>query len=143
MLDNQIVIQAVFFVALLLTASVFDLKKRIIPDSINLAIVVTAMWNFTPVNLLGIFSALPFLISAIFMGGMGGGDIKFMAACGLVLGLNGGIQATIIGLLSMLLYAGIYNTIQKLRKSEGERSFPLAPFLSIGCIAAYLMEFGG
>ena len=141
--NNQVVLQAVFFVALLLIAAINDMKTRTIPNGLCLAIAVIAALNFTPVNLLGILSALPFLITAMAMGSMGGGDIKLMAACGLVLGLPSGILATIIGLSTMLIYAGIYNTVQKLGKREGCKTFPLAPFLGIGCIAAYFMKFGG
>ena len=141
--DHQVVLQAVFFVSLLLIAAINDIKTRTIPNFLCLAIAVISALNFTPVNLLGILSALPFLITAMIMGGMGGGDIKLMAACGLVLGLPSGILATIIGLSMMLIYAVIYNTVQKLGKREGCKTFPLAPFLGIGCIAAYLMKLGG
>ena len=141
--DHQVVLQAVFFVALLLIAAINDMKTRTIPNFLCLVIAVISLLDFRTVNLLGLLIALPFLITAMIIGGMGGGDIKLMAACGLVLGLPSGIMATIIGLSTMLIYAGIYNTVQKLGKREGCKTFPLAPFLGIGCIAAYLMKLGG
>lgn len=131
------------FVALLLAASVIDIRKRIIPDEICILIALTGLIFFEPVKLLGILAALPFLLAALFWGGMGGGDIKLMAASGIVLGITGGIMASIIGLTAMLLFYAVYSTIQRLCKRECQKAFPLAPFLSIGYIAIYFMNIGG
>lgn len=133
-------IQAVCFITLLVVASVFDIKKRIIPDSLNLAIAMAALLSFTPIHLLGIFTAVPFLIAAMYCGGMGGGDIKFMGACGLVLGLSGGIFATIIGLMVFLIYTITYNAVRKLRGEKAVNAFPLAPFLGVGCLLIYIIQ---
>jgi len=100
MLANRIVIQAVFFLALLLWAAVIDIRTRTIPDCLNLLIVLTVFLGFQPVNLLGILTALPFFCAAMTCGGMGGGDIKMMAACGLVLGLPFGLMAEMLGCFS-------------------------------------------
>lgn len=131
--------QAVFFVALLCAASVFDLRRRIIPDTINLAIAATSLLCFSPVNLWGITVAVPFLLAAVFCNGMGGGDIKLMAACGLVLGLPKGLLATVVGLTLLLLYAAAHRIVCKVRGREAVKAFPLAPFLSAGCLLAYFI----
>lgn len=131
--------QAVFFIALLCAASVFDLRRRIIPDTLNLAIAATALLCFSWGTLWGITVALPFLLAAVFCGGMGGGDIKLMAACGLVLGLPKGLLATVVGLLLLLLYAAAQRIICKVQGREAENAFPLAPFLSAGCVLAYFI----
>ena len=136
-------LQGVLFIALLLVASVFDIKKRIIPDKISIVIALTGLICFEPVRLLGCLSALPLLLAALICGGMGGGDIKLMAASGIVLGINGGMEAMIIGLTAMLLFYAAYVIIQRLRKGERQRAFPLAPFLSVGCITAFLINTGG
>lgn len=136
-------LQGVLFIALLLVASVFDIKKRIIPDKISIVIALTGLICFEPVRLLGCLSALPLLLAALICGGMGGGDIKLMAASGIVLGINGGMAAMIIGLTAMLLFYAAYVIIQRLRKGERQRAFPLAPFLSVGCITAFLINTGG
>jgi leader peptidase (prepilin peptidase)/N-methyltransferase len=73
---------------------------------------------------------------------MGGGDIKLMAAAGLVLGFQKGMAALIIGLTAMLLFYAVYTIIQKLCKRKCQKAFPLVPFLSIGCIIAYFMNGG-
>jgi leader peptidase (prepilin peptidase)/N-methyltransferase len=144
MQDNlPLLLQGGLFIALLLAATIFDIRKRIIPDAICLLIAMTGFILIEPVKLLGILAALPFLLAALFFGGMGGGDIKLMAASGIVLGITGGIAASVLALTAMLLFYAVYSTVQRLRKREYQKSFPLAPFLSIGCIAIYFMNIGG
>lgn len=90
-------------------------------------------------KLLGVFAALPFLLTALIWDGMGGGDIKLMAAAGLVLGLQKSIAAMITGLSAMLVFYAIYTLIQRLRGRASPKAYPLAPFLSFGCLAAYFL----
>lgn len=80
-------LQTILFAALLLAAAWIDYREHIIPDILNLGIAVSALLCFRPANLWGLLAAVPFLAAA--MGGrMGGGDVKMVAACGLVLGLG-------------------------------------------------------
>lgn len=137
--DNMAAIQAAFFIALLCAASVFDLRRRIIPDTVNLGIAAISLLCFSPVNLWGIAVAMPFLLAAVFCNGMGGGDIKLMAACGLVLGLPRGLFAAAVGLSLLLLYVPVYKVYCKVRGREAAKAFPLAPFLSAGCLLAYFI----
>lgn len=96
--DKLAAVQAVIFALLLCAASVTDLTKRIVPNWLCLGIAGVSIIGFTPVKLLGILIALPFLLAAVFFGGMGGGDIKLMAVCCLVLGLPKGLLAAMAGL---------------------------------------------
>jgi leader peptidase (prepilin peptidase)/N-methyltransferase len=137
--DKLAAAQAVFFIALLCAASAIDFAKRIIPNWISIAIATVSILDFTPVKVLGILVALPFLVAAIFCGGMGGGDIKLMAACGLVLGLPKGLLAATAGLSLLLLYVAVYRIICKVQGREAQNAFPLAPFLSAGCLLAYFI----
>lgn len=141
--DKLTAIQAAFFIVLLFAASVCDLRKREIPDGLNTAIAMTALLTFTPWHLLGVLTGLPFLIAAITCGGMGGGDIKLMAASGLVLGLPGGIAAIILGLTAMLPVCGTVTLVRRLHGHREKLPFPLGPFLAAGCLAAYFMKIGG
>ncbi|OPY55762.1 MAG: Type IV leader peptidase family protein [Pelotomaculum sp. PtaU1.Bin035] len=127
------------FIVLLLAASLFDIRKRIIPDPVCLAIALTGCILFEPVKLLGILTALPLLMASLLWGGMGGGDIKLMAAAGIVLGFKGGMAAMVMGLAALLLFYAGYRIAQKLRRGDCPGAFPLAPFLSIGCLAAYFI----
>lgn len=137
---NGIAIQAVFFIAFLCWVSVIDIKTRSLPDWFHVLIALTALLQFETWNLIGIFTALPLLCAAMICGGMGGGDVKLMAACGLVLGLPYGMLAEIIGLSVMLGYFVVYQAVQKRRGSTVQRAFPLAPFLSVGCITSYVIR---
>lgn len=114
-----------------------------IPDTVCLLVFLTGYICFEPEKLFGILTALPLLIAALIWGGMGGGDIKLMAAAGFVLGFQKGMSALMIGLATMLAFYTIYSVVQKLRGRECQKAFPLAPFLSTGCIAAYFMNMGG
>jgi len=131
------------FILLLTAASVIDIKKRIIPDKICLLIALAGIIPLEPLRLLGILAALPFLLAALFNGGMGGGDIKLMAASGIFLGIMGGIAASVISLTAMLLFYFIYSIIQRLSERECRKAFPFAPFLSVGCIVIYFISTGG
>ena len=96
--DLPLILQGDLFIALLLAASLWDLHNRIVPDSLSLGIALTGLLAFEPEKLFGILAAVPFLLAALVLGGMGGGDIKLIAASGLVLGFHKSIVAMIIGL---------------------------------------------
>lgn len=128
--------QAVLFVFLLLIASVCDLRKREIPDWVNGAIAVASLLCFQPVNLWGVIPSLFFLAGAM-KGGIGGGDVKLAAACGLVLGLPGALIGTILGLLLQLLFHLGALCVLPLFRRQVWTTYPMAPFLAIGYAAAY------
>lgn len=132
-------VQGGFFAALLLAASIFDARNRIIPDSICLGIAMTGLLYFEPVKLAGIFAAALFLIAAFLFGGMGGGDIKLMASAGLVLGFSKSMVATVIGLTALLVFHAGNTIIQRLYGRAAPKAYPLAPFLSLGCLVAYFL----
>ncbi len=142
------VAQAELFFILLLTASVWDIRKRIIPDKLNAMILCTGLLTFTPDKLAGLLLGLPLFIAAILKeGGMGGGDIKLTVAAGFFLGFPLGMAGLIFGLSAVLLYHLIIRSIRKLKHintpAAGETLLPLAPFLSAGFLASYLLNFGG
>lgn len=57
----------------------------------------------------------------------------------LVLGFYNGMTALAAGLILLLLFHALCFIIQKLRGRTVPRAYPLAPFLSIGCLAAYFL----
>ena len=130
---------------MLVLASVIDINKRIIPNSICVLVALTGLIYFSPVRLLGILAALPLLIAAVNKkDSIGGGDIKLTAAVGLVLGFWGGIVGLTIGLAAMLLFYVIQSIAGWLQKDKNRKrneraSLPMAPFLSIGFIAVLLL----
>ena len=95
---------------MLLAGSVWDIRKRIIPDSICLFIALTGLMDFSPVRLWGVLAALPLLIAALCKPeGIGGGDIKLTAAAGMVLGFGGCTSGLLLGLTASLFFYLINN----------------------------------
>ena len=128
-----VLVQAILFAALLITAAWIDYRKHIIPDRLNLGIALSVLLCFHPGNLWGILAAVPFLAAA--MGGrMGGGDVKLVAACGLVLGFWDTMAGCIIGLSLMLCFCMVFPGGLKRKEAR-----PMAPFLSAGFLAAYFL----
>lgn len=69
----------------------------------------------------------------------GGGDIKLMAACGILLGWQANISAAAIAILT----GGIYGTMLILmRKRKRGECFAFGPFLSLGIGAVLFCEKG-
>lgn len=139
---------AVLFFSLLSAASLWDIRKRIIPDTVCALLFAAGLLCFDPVRLLGALIALPLLIAALVKeGGMGGGDIKLTAAAGAVLGFGRGTAGLIFGLSAVLLYHLAAQSVRNLKRSASQTreqtALPLAPFLSLGFIAAYFINFGG
>ena len=142
------VLQAGFFVVLLLAASILDCRRRIIPNSICVLVAAAGLISFSPARLLGPLAALPLLIAAMGReGSMGGGDIKLTAAAGLVLGFQGGLWGLALGLALAVLFHGARTLIRRLRGEKTaaihRAALPLAPFLSIGFTTLFILNFGG
>ncbi len=125
--------QIILFAALLLVAAWIDCRRHIIPDILNLGIALSALLCFRPANLWGLLAAVPFLIAAM-GGGMGGGDVKMVAACGLVLGFWDAMFGCLIGLFLMLCSCLVVSG-----GLRGKEARPMAPFLSAGFLAAYFL----
>lgn len=147
MQDNTIA-STVLLSCLLITASVWDVKKRIIPDSISLLTAITGLIYFSPVKLLGILAALPLLIAALCKeGSVGGGDIKLTAAAGIATGLSTAILGLILSLIASIVYYLIHQMVRKLQRVPVQpakhTTLPMAPFLCFGFLTAHFMNIGG
>lgn len=139
-------VQTGLFLLLLITVSVCDLKRREIPDGLQLAIGMLTFLCFSPVNLLGILGALPYLAVALFFysgNGIGGGDIKLVAATGMVLGLPASLASSMLGLSLFMVYGTVQIHILRLHGQDGKIPFPVGPFFAAGSVAAYFMKMGG
>ena len=106
--------------------------------------------------------SIPMLLLALKWGGLGGGDIKLTAACGLFLGadalLTGAFLAALFALLTLFLHRALQKIIALLYAPHGHTSskkqaldvhrkipprsspdtFPFGPFLAAGFILAAL-----
>ena len=139
-------LQAVLFLFLLLVVSVWDIKNREIPDGLQAAIALLSLLHFSPWNLAGALTALPYLLVALAgrgTGGIGGGDIKLAASMGTVLGLPAGLTASVLGLSAFTVYGLICSCIRRLKGRKERTTHPAGPFLAAGAAIAYFMEIGG
>lgn len=124
----------------MICAAITDFKKRIIPDWTWIAILLisgtSAFFFKTPYlplfdRIIGfLFPAASLIFIAMKYGGVGGGDIKLMAAMGFCFGM--------FRLAAVLLFAAIpaciYSFVTK------QRSVPLAVFLCIGFFAYFVLS---
>lgn len=139
---------AVFFCGLLIVSAVWDIRKRMIPDSICIFIFLAGLINFSPVNLWGALFSLPFfLVALIDKRSMGGGDIKFLAAACSVLGVNASIWGFALAIplpVGICIFKVLQNVYHRQKKLWRVRfDVPLIPILTVGLIPAYFLKLGG
>ena len=133
---------ACLFSSALLTLSVIDARTREIPAGISIFILILGIvaalidlrnWQ---THLIGFFAiALPlYLIFQITQGkGIGGGDIKLMAGCGLFLGW----KLIVLGFFLGCAFATVIHlTLMAFKKADRTLSF--GPYLSLGIFVAML-----
>lgn len=124
----------------LVIITVIDYHHKIIPDRITLPGIVLGLgagWYLVgPINsILGFLlgGGLFYLLAVLSNGGMGGGDIKFIAAAGALLGWQkvllvivlGATLGSIIGLILMVA-----------QKKDRKSQIPFGPFLAVGTLIA-------
>lgn len=135
---------ALLLTALIVPASVIDLRLRIIPDAINkpgAALVyltaVVAQPDRWAELLIGGLAAMAFLGIAwlIYPAGMGKGDVKMILMIGLALGKYVAVALFAAFALSTVFSAGVL-VIQGLRGRK--TTFPFGPFLALGAMIALL-----
>lgn len=124
--------------------STVDLEHMIIPDEAVLAILMAGILLavFSPEipllsRIIGFFAvSLPmFLIAWLKPDGLGGGDIKLMAAAGFFLGWQSILLALVIGSVAGAIY-GVW--VLARRKMTRKDPIPFGPFLAGGIFIAML-----
>lgn len=133
------------FSALLVT-TVIDWRTMEIPDSMWITIFVGGAFTYIDElikegfdahclieRVIGIFAAsgILFILAVITKGGMGGGDIKLMAACGFLLGWKVVLLSLVMGGFIGTLYL-IFMAIKN--KGKVPRKVPFAPHLSLAVV---------
>jgi leader peptidase (prepilin peptidase)/N-methyltransferase len=137
------IITGVFFAALLVYAAVTDIKRREVDDWVCVSILIVSFIGSGGSFGGAVITALPFFIPALCKGGIGGGDVKLMFACGAVLGVWGGITQIIISLSLVALFS-LFICIKKGFVACRKTAIPLAPFLCAGGIASFFItNMGG
>lgn len=137
------IIKTIILLALLLYASVRDIKTREVPDSISVMLLILGLVDTDIVRLpLMLFGALlvflPQFASALInpSKALGGADIKVSSSAAFLLGTPNGLFALIFGLTLAVIVMPI---IRRSRKLQKDQPLPLIPFLSIGIIAGYFI----
>ena len=129
-------ISGLLFVGSLMAASVSDLKSRTIPYSACILLTLAGLLSFSPANLFGLILAVPFFLASGFGRG-GAGDTMLVAASSLTLGFYPGLAGMVLAMVLLLTFAGLDRLR---RRGTASASYPLAPFLAIGFIAAYFIR---
>lgn len=139
------VVRLILFFTVLSLAAVFDIRKREIPDWIPLLLAGVSLISPESMQFSGLLVALPLLFVGVTAGGIGGGDIKLVGACGLVLGFESTLIGLIAGFLLLLIFHAAGQCVKRIRKenreAEEEQAYPLVPFLLPGMVIAVLVYF--
>lgn len=134
-------INSLILISLAIVAAGIDSRHKIIPDSLTLPwMIVGLLMGAFSGGIQGIFSralgvlalgGLVFLIAMVSRGGMGGGDIKFMALVGSFLGVPGGLASFAIACITGAI-AGVILMALGIKSRRDE--IPFGPFISLGTI---------
>lgn len=132
--------------SILIVISMIDLDTGEIPNGLSLALIIISSLGFISNDipfwhrLIGFAAASGILlILAIFTNGFGGGDIKMMAGCGLILGWKNVLLALFVGVV-LGGAIGAVKLIQRKRTVTDDSvthdalTMPFGPALAIGCI---------
>ena len=130
--------------AVLVMITVIDAYTQTIPPVLNIVLGVLGLGSILTMpgisvaeRVIGFFciSVPMFLIVLLVPGGFGGGDIKMMAASGILLGWKGNLAAFFIG----LIIGGVYGAFLLISGKKGRKEhFAFGPCLSIGIfVSAY------
>lgn len=136
-----LIVKGTLFGLLLLSAAVWDMRSREIPNLIPILLLLCGLIGFRPAaSAVGLFLVGgPFLLAAVLIKRdgftIGGGDVKLMGACGFVLGVWPGLIQTVLS-LSLAVLAGLVECrLQK--RPLSMVCLPLAPFFCFGGVSAY------
>lgn len=117
--SNKLVLAMVVAWMIMLTPRFFYFAEQAI---------TTALTGIVGLVMAGVLFLLVYLISRK---GLGGGDVKFMAAAGLYLGLSGVLPAMLWGAILAAITGLVLIASKKMGRKD---TIPLIPFLYIGIV---------
>ncbi len=130
--------------AILICIAMIDIDTMEIPNGLVLAILVPAVASYFLFPEIGITARLiglvcvsvpMFLLNLVIPDAFGGGDIKLIAACGLLLGW----QNTLLSMFFALLFGGGYAVLMMLRKKvKGKQHISFGQYICAGVYIAML-----
>lgn len=140
-------------VSVLIVIAVYDIRHKIIPDSLVYSFAVMALallflgdntlfvWPGLGSILAGPFLAAPFAALWLFSSGrlIGFGDAKLALGIGFLLGLSQGIAAAILSFWAGAIVGLVMLAVSK-RKVTFKTEVPFAPFMILGTLVALLWQ---
>ena len=138
--DPMLIAKGFFFSESLLLIAFIDGLTHEIPNGLLIPVMAAGLIHFQLMESMEGFFAVSLvflLVSVLTGGGIGGGDVKFMAAAGFVLGPFGAVGGALIGLFLFFLFCLCFR-----RNRCEKKRYAMAPWLSAGCILSYLLTGG-
>jgi len=145
-------LKSALLIILSYTAMIFDINTKRIPNTLILIMIAGWLILIIPMmfidtenginqmvdSLYGLLSGggLFLLVYMISNKGLGGGDVKFMAAAGLYLGFAGTIPAILCGTVLAALAGLVLIILKKIRRKD---TIPLVPFLFAGIMITIIV----
>lgn len=141
---SDFLIKALIYTSFLIIIAFIDYDHQLILDKvlvwfagtgimINIIIDAPPMWDTVAAAITG--GTILLLIAILTKGGMGGGDIKFVAALGLWLGL----KLTLLTIFLSFIIGGIGSLLLLAFKIKSRKDFiPFGPFISIAAFISML-----
>lgn len=127
-------LKGMLFTLMLTCISVYDAQTHTIPNIFLVPVMAIGLIDFeSSIAVPGFFivSTVLYVTSKLTQDGIGGGDIKFIAAAGFVLGYKAILFAAISGCILFLFASLVF---------QGKKEYyAMAPWLSLGCYFAYIM----
>jgi len=128
--------------SVLIIITMIDIDTMEIYDRFHVVIMLLAL-AYIPVSGLPLFDriigffiiSVPFLIIALITNGLGGGDIKLIAAAGLLLGY----RSTLVTFIIASIFGGMIAIMLILTKQQNRKSLiAFGPYLCVGIFIAFL-----
>ncbi len=143
---QDLIVKLVFY-SLLIISGVIDVRTKILPNVITIpgmlaGLIFAALgWSISFKNSLGgivVGGGILLLISLLSRGGMGMGDVKFLALIGSFLGP----LATVIALFLASFFGALFGSIYLyITKKDRKTPIPFGPFLMLGALISYWYLF--
>lgn len=125
----------IFFSALIVLSGI-DIKYQLIPDKINLFILILGIIVFIldiknwPEHIIGMFIVSVPMFILLLLGGMGGGDMKLYFAAGLLIGWKNALLSVCIASILAALASIVLLALKK-AKDGGKTRIPFGPFIAL------------
>lgn len=136
MFSKTFLLLDILFMLILIICSIIDIKKRIVPNTCIVLLLVIGIAKVILDNIAcypwwmhitGLVYTIPFFITWN-KNQMGAGDVKIIVAISLFLGLFNSLISFCFMIAALLLYV----MFAWIKKKDLKQSIPLAPFISIG-----------